>query len=95
MPLNKETKPSTSIFLSADIVLIGFVWFYGTSTIVGNSIPNHLYTYILKIYDLFTHFIEKFLNELLLILLLSVKYFQVLLCNTNNSIKLQSFVDAQ
>ena len=31
---------------------LGLVWFYGTSTIVGYSIPNTVYTYISNIYDL-------------------------------------------
>ena len=32
--------------------LVGLVWFYGISTIVGYLMPNPLYTYILNIYDL-------------------------------------------
>ena len=28
------------------------IWFYGISTIVGNLMPNPLFTYILNIYDL-------------------------------------------
>ena len=28
------------------------VWFYGISTIIGYLMPNHLYTHILRIYDL-------------------------------------------
>ena len=36
------------------IKYIGFclVGFYGTTTIVGNLMPNLLYTYILNVYDL-------------------------------------------
>ena len=41
MSLNKVTKPN-----------ISFVRFYGTSTIVGYLMLNHLFTYILNIYDL-------------------------------------------
>ena len=31
---------------------LGFILFYGISTIVGYLMPNPLYTYILNIYDL-------------------------------------------
>ena len=34
------------------MIWFGLVWFYGISTIVGYLMPNHLYTYILDIYDL-------------------------------------------
>ena len=34
------------------MIWFGFVWIYGISTIVGYLMPNHLFTYILKIYDL-------------------------------------------
>ena len=37
---------------SWDIDLVGLIWFYGISTIVGYLMPNPLYTYILNIYDL-------------------------------------------
>ena len=30
----------------------GWVWFYGTSTIVGYLMPNSVYKYILNINDL-------------------------------------------
>ena len=32
--------------------MIWFGWVYGISTIVGYSMPNPLYTYILNVYDL-------------------------------------------
>ena len=32
--------------------LVGLVWFYSISTIVGYLIPNPFYSYILNIYDL-------------------------------------------
>ena len=32
--------------------MVGLVWFYGISTIVGHLMPNLLYTYILNICDL-------------------------------------------
>ena len=53
-------------------------WFYGISTIVGHLMPNPVYTSILDIYNLLT-IVKK------------VKWFQVFLCITNNSIK-QSFI---
>ena len=34
------------------MICFGLVWFYGISTIVGYSMPNPLYTYLVKIYDL-------------------------------------------
>ena len=70
----------TFIFLWS--YLRGLVWFYGMSTIVGYAMPNPVYTYILDIYDLETQ-VKK------------VKWFQVLLCITNNSIKHQSFIYSQ
>ena len=33
--------------------MVGLVWFYGISTIVGYLMPNPLYTCILDIYDWF------------------------------------------
>ena len=33
-------------------IWLGWVWFYGISTIAGYSMPKPLYTYILNIYDL-------------------------------------------
>ena len=48
------------------IKCIGFrlVGFYGTSTIVGYLMPNHVYPYILDIYMICKHILEiSFLNE--------------------------------
>ena len=38
---------------------IDLLWFYGISTIVGYLMPNPLYTYILNIYDKWTHFVDN------------------------------------
>ena len=65
----------------------GLVWYYGISTIVGYQMQNPLYTYILDIKDFKSFFfVDKFLTEPKLILLYTVKWFQVFLLNTNNSI---------
>ena len=53
------------------------VWFYGISTILGNLMPNLLYT------------------EPKLIILHTVKCFQVLLYITNNLITYQSLIETQ
>ena len=34
------------------MIWLGWIGFYGISTIVGYLMPNPLYTYILNIYDL-------------------------------------------
>ena len=39
-------------------IWFGLVGFYGISTLVGYLMPNPLYTYILNIYDLQTHFVD-------------------------------------
>ena len=81
MPLNKEIKQN-QIFSN----LIGLIGFYGISTIVGYLMSNNVYTgnMVCKHILLIT-----FLNELALHFLLAAKWFQVLLCITNNSIKHQ------
>ena len=71
------------------------VWFYSISTILGYLMPNPLYTYILNIYDCKYNLLKTLLNDPNLILLYRVKWFQVLLCITNNSFKHQSFVYTQ
>ena len=74
------------------------VWFYSISTFEGYLMLNLHYTHILNI---FVNMICKhillitFLNDPKFILLCRVKWFQVLLCITNNSIKHQSFVYTQ
>ena len=75
------------------LVLFDFIWFYNISTMVCYLMPNPLYTYIVNIYDLWTHFVSKvFSNEPKLIFLHTVKSFQVLLCIANDSSKHQSFI---
>ena len=39
--------------------MLDLVWFYVISTIIGCLMPNPLYTYILNIYELYTHFLDK------------------------------------
>ena len=41
----------------------GLVGFYGISTIVGDLMPNPLYTYILNIYDLEKHFVDNIFKQ--------------------------------
>ena len=64
MPLNKETKLNYSLLILVifqniilpdnhkKVKLLGLVWFYDISTIVGYLMPNPLCTYISNIYDL-------------------------------------------
>ena len=40
------------------ILQLWFGWFYGMSTIIGYLMLNPVYTYILNIYDLWTHFVD-------------------------------------
>ena len=42
-----------SLYIFIKYIGFGLVGFYDISTIVGYSMPNPLYTYILKIYDWF------------------------------------------
>ena len=60
------------------------VRFYGISTIEGYLMPNPLYTYILDIYDLSTHFIDNILKWAWGLFLHTVKWFQVFLYNSHN-----------
>ena len=71
------------------------VWFYGISTILDYIMPTHVYTYILNIYDLSAHFVDKVFKWDWAYFLHTVKWFQVLLCLTNNSIKHQTLVYSQ
>ena len=57
--------------------------------------PNPLYPLYIKCMICKHILLITFLNEPKLILLQTVKWFQVLLCITNNSIKHQSFVYTQ
>ena len=40
------------IYIYIKYIWLGWVGFYGTSTIVGYLMPNPFYTYISNIYDL-------------------------------------------
>ena len=42
----------SSVYIYIKYIGFGLVGFYGISTIVGYLMSNHLYTYILNIYDL-------------------------------------------
>ena len=43
----------SSLYIYITYIGFGLVGFYGIPTLVGYSMPNHLCTYILSIYDLF------------------------------------------
>ena len=43
----------SSLYIYTKYIWFALVGFYGISNIVGYLMPNHLYTYILNIYDLF------------------------------------------
>ena len=47
-----ENSRNEKIRLTNKCQMIGLVWFYGISTIIGYLMPNSLYTYTLNIYDL-------------------------------------------
>ena len=68
------------------LVWFGWVGFYGIPTLDDYLMPNpvYIYIYILNIYDFLTHFVDTFLNKL--ILLYAVKWFKLFLYNTNISI---------
>ena len=68
----------SSLYIYIKHIGFGWVGFYGISTIVGYLMPNPLYTYILNIYDLFTHFYDIF-KQARAHFLHTVKRFQVLL----------------
>ena len=72
----------------------GLVWFYSISNNVDYLMPNPFYTYTLNIWFV-KIFWFLFLNEPKQIPLHLIKWFQVLLCITNKSIKCQSFVYTQ
>ena len=42
----------STLYIYIKYIGFGLIGFYGISTIVGNSMPNHLHTYILIIDDL-------------------------------------------
>ena len=70
---------------------VDLVGFYDISTIVGYLMPSPLYTYI-KYMICKQILLITFLEELELFFAHMVKWFQVFLCNTNNSINYESFV---
>ena len=49
---NQSFNAKSSFYIYIKYIWFGLVGFYGISTIVGYSMPNPLYTYILNIYDL-------------------------------------------
>ena len=84
-------------FLHIHIRYIGFglVGFYGISTITGHLMPNPVY-YIIIIHMISEHILLiTFLNEPEVIFFHIVKWFQVLLCNTNYSLQHYSFICSQ
>ena len=66
--------------------LVGWLKFYGISTLVGYLMPHPLFTYKLNIWFVNEQFIGKIANKQELIYLHTIKWFQVLLSNTNNLI---------
>ena len=85
-------KSSLSIYIR--YIWFDLVGFYGISTIVSYLIPSPLCTNISNM--IVKHILLiTFMIAPNLILLLTGKWLQVLLCTTNNSIKHQSFVYTQ
>ena len=73
------------LYIYIKYIWFGLVGFSGISTIVGYSMPNPLNVYILSIHMNCKHILLiTFLNEPELIFLHTVKWFQVLLCSSNN-----------
>ena len=91
------------LYIYIKYIWFGLVGFYGISTIVGYLMPNTLYTYIINIWFLNTFCRYPLLNNQIVLFQIiqfsihksKVKWFQVLLCIPNNSIKHQSFVCTQ
>ena len=64
----QQTNYIANVMTSSSIQrgnLYGFVWvgFYGISTTVEYLMPNLVFTYILNVYDLQTHFVDILLNN--------------------------------
>ena len=77
------------------LVWFGLIWFYSNHCKLFTT-KYSLYTNIKYIYIWFeTYFVNNILDEPKFILMHTVKWYQVLLCISNNSIKHQSFVYAQ
>ena len=84
----------SSLYIYIKYIWFGLVGFYCISTIIGYSMSNPLYTYILDM--ICKHILLiTFSNKCELIFLHTVKWFQVLLSTTNSSIIHQSFVFTQ
>ena len=60
------------------------VGFYDISTIVDYLMPNDLHTYILNIYFLLTQFVDNIFKRARAHFLYTVKWFPLLLYNSNN-----------
>ena len=45
------------------MIWLGWVGFHSLSTIVGHLMPNAIYTYILDIHDLKTHFVDNIFKQ--------------------------------
>ena len=72
--------------------LVGWlVVFFSISTLVGYLMPNPLYTFVLNRIYKWIFWRQHFLNKPELICLHTVKWFQVLLSNTYNSIQHKCF----
>ena len=70
-------------------IWFGLVWFYGISTLIDYLIPNPVYIYIYIYPDIWfvnEYFVGNILNKTDLICLHTVKWFQVLVCYTINSV---------
>ena len=66
----------SSLYIYIKYIWFGLVGFYGISTIVGYLMPNPFYTYILNIYDLWTHFVDNILKWAWAHFLYPTKWFQ-------------------
>ena len=78
----------SSLYMYIKFIWFGLVGFYGILTIVGYLLPNPVYSCILNIYDLLTHFIDNSFKRVWIFFFLhTVKWFQVLLY------KLSKFAD--
>ena len=59
----KLFNAKSSLYIYMKYISFCLVGFYAISTIEDDLIPNPLYTYILNIYDLQTHFLDNILSE--------------------------------
>ena len=79
---NETNKKQIFLAKNTLTILLGWLRFYVISTIVDYLMLNTVYTYILNIYDLFTHFVDNILKPVW-----AVIWFQVFLSNLNDSIQ--------